>query len=91
MLPSAFCFAFIEIKVFKPIAIDVGLVEKPNARKHHDGRVQLIGSISIFAAVLAASLIRLPNTLELRMYLVALAMMVFIGASDGKFDLKVRI
>jgi UDP-GlcNAc:undecaprenyl-phosphate GlcNAc-1-phosphate transferase len=88
---TAFCFAFIAIKVFKPIAIDVGLVDKPNARKHHDGQVPLIGGISIFAAVLAASLIWLPNTLELRMYLVASAMMVFIGALDDKFDLKVRI
>jgi UDP-GlcNAc:undecaprenyl-phosphate GlcNAc-1-phosphate transferase len=40
--------------VFKPIAIDVGLVDKPNARKHHDGQVPLIGGTSIFAAVLAA-------------------------------------
>jgi UDP-GlcNAc:undecaprenyl-phosphate GlcNAc-1-phosphate transferase len=88
---TSFCFAFIAIKVFKPIAIDVGLVDKPNARKHHDGQVPLIGGISIFAAVLAASLIWLPNTLELRMYLVASAMMVFIGALDDKFDLKVRI
>jgi UDP-GlcNAc:undecaprenyl-phosphate GlcNAc-1-phosphate transferase len=88
---TAFCFAFIAIKVFKPIAIDVGLVDKPNARKHHDGQVPLIGGISIFVAVLAASLIWLPNTLELRMYLVASAMMVFIGALDDKFDLKVRI
>lgn len=88
---TAFCFAFIAIKVFKPIAIDVGLVDKPNARKHHDGQIPLIGGISIFAAVLAASLIWLPNTLELRMYLIASAMMVFIGALDDKYDLKVRI
>jgi UDP-GlcNAc:undecaprenyl-phosphate GlcNAc-1-phosphate transferase len=88
---TAFCFALIAIKIFKPIAIDVGLVDKPNARKHHNGQVPLIGGISIFTAVLAASLIWLPNTLELRMYLVASAMMVFIGALDDKFDLKVRI
>jgi UDP-GlcNAc:undecaprenyl-phosphate GlcNAc-1-phosphate transferase len=88
---TAFCFAFISIKVFKPIAIDVGLVDKPNARKHHDGQIPLIGGISIFAAVLAASLIWLPNTLELRMYLIASAMMVFIGGLDDKYDLKVRI
>jgi UDP-GlcNAc:undecaprenyl-phosphate GlcNAc-1-phosphate transferase len=88
---SAFCFAFIAIKLFKPIAVDVGLVDKPNARKHHEGQIPLIGGISIFAAVLAASLIWLPNTLELRMYLIASAMMVFIGALDDKYDLKVRI
>ena len=88
---TSFCFAFIAIKLFKPIAVDVGLVDKPNARKRHDGQVPLIGGISIFAAVLAASLLWLPNTLELRMYLIASAMMVFIGALDDKYDLKVRI
>ena len=88
---TSFCFAFIAIKLFKPLAVDVGLVDKPNARKHHDGQIPLIGGISIFAAVLAASLLWLPNTLELRMYLIASAMMVFIGALDDKYDLKVRI
>lgn len=88
---TSFCFAFIAIKLFKPIAVDLGLVDKPNARKLHDGQVPLIGGISIFVAVLAASLIWLPNTLELRMYLIASAMMVFIGALDDKYDLKVRI
>ena len=88
---TAFICAFITIKLFKPIAIDVGLVDKPNARKHHQWQVPLIGGISIFVAVLAASLLWLPNTLELRMYLIASAMMVFIGALDDKFDLKVRI
>ena len=88
---TSFCFAFIAIKLFKPIAVDVGLVDKPNARKHHDGQIPLIGGISIFVPVLAASLLWLPNTLELRMYLIASAMMVFIGALDDKYDLKVRI
>jgi UDP-GlcNAc:undecaprenyl-phosphate GlcNAc-1-phosphate transferase len=88
---TSFCFAFLAIKLFKPLAVDVGLVDKPNARKHHDGQIPLIGGISIFAAVLAASLLWLPNTLELRMYLIASAMMVFIGALDDKYDLKVRI
>lgn len=88
---TSFCFAILAIKLFKPLAVDVGLVDKPNARKHHDGQIPLIGGISIFAAVLAASLLWLPNTLELRMYLIASAMMVFIGALDDKYDLKVRI
>ncbi len=88
---TAFCFAFLAIKLFKPIAVDVGLVDKPNARKHHEGQIPLIGGISIFVAVLAASLLWLPDTLELRMYLIASAMMVFIGALDDKYDLKVRI
>jgi len=88
---TAFCFAFMAIKFFKPFAIEVGLVDKPSGRKLHAGHVPLIGGISIFIAVLMASLLWLPNTLELRMYLIASAMMVFIGALDDKYDLKVRI
>jgi len=88
---TAFCFAFFAIKFFKPVAIEVGLVDKPNERKQHSGHIPLIGGISIFMAVLAASLIWLPDTLELRMYLIASAMMVFIGALDDKFDLRVRV
>ena len=88
---TAFCFAFLSIKFFKPVAVEVGLVDKPNERKQHSGHIPLIGGISIFMAVLAASLLWLPNTFELRMYLIASAMMVFIGALDDKFDLRVRI
>lgn len=88
---STFVFAFLAIKFFKPVAIEVGLVDKPCERKQHDGHIPLIGGISIFLAVLAASLLWLPNTLELRMYLIASAMMVFIGALDDKFDLRVRV
>lgn len=88
---SAFCFAFLAIKFFKPVAIEVGLVDKPCERKQHAGHIPLIGGISIFMAVLAASLLWLPSTLELRMYLIASAMIVFIGALDDKFDLRVRV
>jgi UDP-GlcNAc:undecaprenyl-phosphate GlcNAc-1-phosphate transferase len=88
---TTFIFAFIAIKFFNPVAIEIGLVDKPSERKHHAGHIPLIGGISIFLAVLAASLLWLPSTLELRMYLVASAMMVFIGALDDKFDLRVRV
>jgi UDP-GlcNAc:undecaprenyl-phosphate GlcNAc-1-phosphate transferase len=88
---TAFFFAFIAIKFFNPVAIEIGLVDKPCERKQHSGHIPLIGGISIFIAVLAASLLWLPNTLELRMYLIASAMMVFIGALDDKFDLRVRV
>jgi UDP-GlcNAc:undecaprenyl-phosphate GlcNAc-1-phosphate transferase len=88
---TSFIFAFLAIKFFKPVAIEIGLVDKPSERKLHAGHIPLIGGISIFLAVLMASLLWLPNTLELRMYLIASAMMVFIGAVDDKFDLKVRV
>jgi len=90
-LASAFFFALLAIKFFNPVAIAIGLVDKPCERKQHAGHIPLIGGISMFLAVLAASLLWLPNTLELRMYLIASAMMVLIGALDDKFDLRVRV
>ena len=88
---SAFCFSFAAIKFIKPIAIEFGLVDKPNVRKLHTGNIPLIGGISIFLAVLAASALFLPDTLELRMFLIASAMIVFIGVLDDKYDISVRI
>ena len=88
---TAFLFAFIAIKVMKPIALEVGLVDAPSDRKKHSGNVPLIGGISIFLAVLAATAIWMPNTQELRLYLIASAMMVFIGAVDDKYDLSVGV
>ncbi len=88
---TSFIFALISIKFFKPVALEIGLVDKPCERKQHCGDIPLIGGISIFLAVLAASVLWLPDTLELRMYLIASAMMVFIGALDDKFDLRVRV
>jgi len=88
---STFCFAFLAIKLFKPIAIEIGLVDKPNERKLHSGHIPIIGGISVFLAVLASSLLLLPDTIELRMYLIASAMMVFIGTLDDKYDLRVRV
>ncbi|MFT6193211.1 MAG: UDP-GlcNAc:undecaprenyl-phosphate GlcNAc-1-phosphate transferase [Cognaticolwellia sp.] len=51
-------------KVFKPIAIDVGLVGKPNARKHNNGQVPIIGAISIFAAVFTSFFVNLLAKIE---------------------------
>lgn len=88
---TAFFTTLLTLKLFVPVAIEVGLVDTPTNRKVHVGDVPLIGGVSIFLAVLLASLLWLPNTLELRMYLIASAMMVFIGALDDKFDLRVRV
>ncbi|TLU67689.1 UDP-N-acetylglucosamine--undecaprenyl-phosphate N-acetylglucosaminephosphotransferase [Thalassotalea litorea] len=88
---TSFVFAFAAIKVLNPLAQDIGLVDRPSARKLHQGNIPLIGGLSVFVAVLFAAIIWLPNTQELRLYLIAAAMTVFIGALDDKYDLSVRV
>lgn len=88
---TSMVFAYCSIRLMNPIAISLGLVDKPNERKQHKGNIPLVGGISIFIAVLFSTMIWVPSTYELRMYLIASAMMVFIGAIDDKKDISVRI
>ncbi|SES68692.1 UDP-N-acetylglucosamine--undecaprenyl-phosphate N-acetylglucosaminephosphotransferase [Thalassotalea agarivorans] len=90
-LLTSLLLAFLALKALQPIAYDVGLVDRPGSRKNHIGNIPLIGGISIFIGVLVSSSIWLPDTQELRMYLIASGMMVFIGILDDKYDLSVRV
>ncbi|WP_050660354.1 UDP-N-acetylglucosamine--undecaprenyl-phosphate N-acetylglucosaminephosphotransferase [Gallaecimonas pentaromativorans] len=90
-LPAVVAFALscIAVTVAKPIAVKAGLVDIPNARKHHDGHVPLVGGIAIFIAVLFAVMIFLPKSQAINIFLLSAALIVFIGVLDDKYDLKV--
>jgi UDP-GlcNAc:undecaprenyl-phosphate GlcNAc-1-phosphate transferase len=89
ILVTAYLSAHIAIKLIKPLAIGVGLVDKPNTRKLHKGDIPLVGGLSIYLSVLIVTLMWMPNTVGIRMYLIASAMIVFIGTLDDMYDLKV--
>ena len=78
------------LKCVKPIALRLGLVDKPCARKQHDGHIPLVGGIAVFLGVLLASMVWLPESREFNLYLIASAIMVFIGAVDDRHNLSVR-
>ncbi|MFY8273997.1 UDP-N-acetylglucosamine--undecaprenyl-phosphate N-acetylglucosaminephosphotransferase [Pseudoalteromonas sp. SSDWG2] len=80
----------IAIPILKPLAVKVGLVDVPNARKHHDGAVPLIGGIAIFLGTLSATLIAFPTDATVRLFLLSAALIVFLGMLDDKEDLPVR-
>ena len=43
-----FLGAFLTLIVMRPIANKIGLVDKPNYRKRHQGAIPLIGGVSLF-------------------------------------------
>jgi len=88
---TTFLFSCISLKILSPLAHDIGLVDKPGHRKLHKGDIPLIGGISIFISILFASSIFIPDSVEFRMYLIASALIVFIGAIDDRYDLSVRV
>ncbi|GAA4876954.1 UDP-N-acetylglucosamine--undecaprenyl-phosphate N-acetylglucosaminephosphotransferase [Ferrimonas pelagia] len=91
IIPLLFAFfaSYSFIRLGKPLAVKVGLVDKPGGRKTHKGAIPLIGGIAIFLAVLSSALLFFPTSMTLRMYLLSAILMLFIGVLDDRYDLKV--
>ncbi|WP_172561835.1 UDP-N-acetylglucosamine--undecaprenyl-phosphate N-acetylglucosaminephosphotransferase [Vibrio furnissii] len=84
---SAFAILFLLRKVAKKI----GLVDKPNARKLHQGAVPLVGGIST-SIVLAQFLTFRPDIIQYsELFVLSIATLTFVGALDDKFDLSVKV
>lgn len=84
---SAFAILFLLRKVAKKI----GLVDKPNARKLHQGAVPLVGGIST-CIVLSQFLTFRPDIIQYsELFVLSIATLTFVGALDDKFDLSVKV
>ncbi|SFN51594.1 UDP-GlcNAc:undecaprenyl-phosphate GlcNAc-1-phosphate transferase [Izhakiella capsodis] len=84
---STLVFIFFARKVAKII----GLVDKPNYRKRHQGVVPLVGGISVFAGTCFTFVINnlyIPNA---TLYLCCAGVLVLVGALDDRFDISVKI
>ncbi len=84
------------ILVLRPLAVSVGLVDVPDARKSHQGPIPLIGGLAIFAAVLAACLFPALSGLsissrEVVSFLVASVILVSVGVVDDFIELSALV
>ena len=95
LLLIAFVSSLSAIISLRPIAIKIGLTDKPNSRKKHFGHIPLIGGISVYLGLLTSSFFILifsdTHSLQLLTYLFAALLMVITGAIDDRFDLSVKI
>lgn len=93
MIPLIFSFiasAFF-IWSFSYVFRYLGLVDKPNERKKHQGEIPLVGGISIYSTLCSLFLfgfIEIPNQ---ETYLVSCGVLVLLGIIDDKFDLNASI
>ncbi len=75
--------------VLRKLAMKIDLVDTPDDRKMHVGRIPLIGGMTIFIGVAAAFMI-FPNLgREIVAYLIAGFLIVTVGLMDDRFDLKI--
>lgn len=90
-LVSIFLFTPIFIFLARKVAIKIGLVDKPNFRKRHQGIIPLVGGISVFAGInfmFGLSDYYIPHA---SLYLFCAGVLVFVGALDDRFDISVKI
>lgn len=90
-LGFVFFFSLSTLFLLRKVARQIGLVDKPNARKHHEGAVPLVGGISICISYLYF-LTNNPTLLENHeLYMCSIFLLTFIGALDDKYDLSFKV
>ncbi|CAH1543625.1 Undecaprenyl-phosphate alpha-N-acetylglucosaminyl 1-phosphate transferase [Vibrio jasicida] len=90
-LSFIFFSSFATLFLMRKVAKKIGLVDKPNARKLHDGAVPLVGGVSI-CLVLVQYLTFKPDTIEHSwLYILCICTLTIIGAVDDKIDLSFKI
>ncbi len=90
ILAVSFILAFLCVKILKPLAYWVELVDKPGGRKKHQGVIPLIGGVAIYASVSITSLIFLEQPIFIRLFLLAGGLIVFMGMIDDRYDISAR-
>lgn len=75
----------------RKVANKIDLVDKPGARKHHDGAIPLVGGISICLSI-SQFIVFKPNVIpHSNLFLTSIILLTIIGALDDKFELSVKV
>lgn len=90
ILAVAFVTAFVVVKMLKPIAYLVNLVDKPGGRKDHDGVIPLIGGLAIYTSVCITTFLFIEQPIFIRLFLLAGGLIVFMGMVDDRYQLSAR-
>lgn len=90
-LAFLFFFSLTTTFVMRKVAKKIGLVDKPNNRKQHQGEIPLVGGISI-GITLTYFLFNNPDILpNAFLYACCLALLILVGALDDKFDISFKL
>lgn len=75
----------------RPFARSVGLIDKPGGRKAHIGDIPVIGGLAMFAGFLVGSLYSYQSFPDYPYLAAGLAVLVFVGVLDDRFDLPAPV
>jgi UDP-GlcNAc:undecaprenyl-phosphate GlcNAc-1-phosphate transferase len=85
---SVFFVSLTTLIIARPLAEKIGLVDKPNYRKRHQGLIPLIGGIALFLGNLAFYLLEWQQMHLPYLYLSAMTVLLIVGMLDDRFDVS---
>lgn len=86
---TGFIVAVAFLMMFRPLAVRIGLVDRPHGRKMHIGDVPLVGGIALLFTMLFGWLaVRVDWPGWLPAFLIASAAIMSVGVLDDRFDMK---
>ncbi|PWC19131.1 undecaprenyl-phosphate alpha-N-acetylglucosaminyl 1-phosphate transferase [Brenneria roseae subsp. roseae] len=88
-LTVIFLSAFVALFVARKAAINVGLVDKPNIRKKHQGNIPLVGGVSIYMALWVLYALQPDWLPDFSLYMICATALLVVGVLDDRFDLPV--
>ncbi|MGF1701393.1 UDP-N-acetylglucosamine--undecaprenyl-phosphate N-acetylglucosaminephosphotransferase [Photobacterium makurazakiensis] len=86
-----FLLSFCSLFTFRKLAKRIGLVDKPNARKHHQGVIPLVGGVSIFSTTAMTFLLFSDLSPNSVLFLVCATILVITGVIDDRYDISFKI
>ncbi|MGI2197931.1 UDP-N-acetylglucosamine--undecaprenyl-phosphate N-acetylglucosaminephosphotransferase [Shewanella baltica] len=86
-----FLVSFISLFIFRKAAKKIGLVDKPNERKHHTGQIPLVGGISVFCTMMLVLFLNAELLLAPQLYAGCAFILVIIGVVDDRYDISFKL
>lgn len=90
-LIGIFLFTTVFLVLARRVAKKIGLVDRPNYRKRHQGTIPLVGGISVFAGICVTFAFVDFYIPHATLYLCCAGLLVLVGALDDRFDVSVKI
>ena len=90
-LSMFFFLSFSVLYCMRKVGYVIGLVDKPNARKHHEGVVPLVGGISLCITVLYFLYVNAAEFKRVEVAAACLTVLVLIGVADDRFDISFKL
>ncbi|WP_455814383.1 UDP-N-acetylglucosamine--undecaprenyl-phosphate N-acetylglucosaminephosphotransferase [Pseudomonas graminis] len=75
--------------IARKVACRIGLVDRPNGRKRHNGSIPLVGGISVYLSLWLIFLLQITSFPQFLVYMCCVTLLLLVGIADDRFDLPV--